>query len=201
MAIFEYGEQELDYLRHRDQALGDAMDRIGMIRREVTPDLFTALTHSVVSQQISSKAAQTVWQRFRERFPALTPGAVAASDPVALKSCGMSARKAGYIIGISEAIVGRRLDIAALPSLSDGNIIKELSALPGIGVWTAEMVLIFSLQRRDVVSWGDLAIRRGMMNLYGLQTLGKTEFESYRQRYSPYGSVASLYLWALAAEG
>ena len=74
-----------------------------------------------------------------------------------------------------------------------------LSALDGVGVWTAEMLLIFSLQRPDVVSWGDLAIRRGMMALYGLNSLTRTQFDNYRKRYSPYGSVASLYLWALAA--
>ena len=85
------------------------------------------------------------------------------------------------------------------PSLPDAEIISRLSALDGVGVWTAEMLLIFSLQRPDVVSWGDLAIRRGMMALYGLNSLTRTQFDNYRKRYSPYGSVASLYLWALAA--
>ncbi|MCL2767475.1 MAG: DNA-3-methyladenine glycosylase 2 family protein, partial [Synergistaceae bacterium] len=69
-------------------------------------------------------------------------------------------------------------------------------SLPGIGIWTAEMFLIFSMRRMDVVSWGDLAIRRGMMKIYGLKDLTKEEFEKYRKRYSPYGSVASLYIWA-----
>ena len=109
-------------------------------------------------------------------------------------------RKAGYIKGIGEAVMQGQLKIDELPGLSDAEIIKRLSALHGVGVWTAEMLLIFSMQRPDVVSWGDLAIRRGMMNLYGLQALDKAEFARYRQRYSPYGSVASLYLWRLAAE-
>ncbi len=82
--------------------------------------------------------------------------------------------------------------------MADEEIIDVLSSLRGIGVWTAEMLLLFSLCRPDVVSWGDQAIRRGMMNLYGLKTLSREQFERYRRRYSPYGSVASLYLWAIS---
>jgi len=78
-------------------------------------------------------------------------------------------------------------------------VIARLSALRGIGVWTAEMILIFSLQRPDVVSWGDLGIRRGMMTLYGRDDLDRAAFDRYRARYSPFGSVASLYLWRVAA--
>ncbi len=108
-------------------------------------------------------------------------------------------RKTLYIKGVGEAALQNELNIHEFPVLSDNEIIERLSALNGVGVWTAEMLLIFSLERPDVVSWGDLAIRRGMMSLYGLNKLTRTQFERYRKRYSPYGSVASLYLWALAA--
>ena len=91
------------------------------------------------------------------------------------------------------------IDFSRFHEMPDDEIIEELSSLHGIGVWTAEMFLIFSLRRPDVVSWGDLAIRRGMMNLYGLRKLTKVQFERYRKKYSPYGSIASLYLWALSA--
>ena len=73
-----------------------------------------------------------------------------------------------------------------------------MTSLNGIGVWTAEMLMIFSMGRPDIVSWGDLAIRRGMCNLYNLKDISKVQFERYKKRYSPYGSVASLYLWALS---
>lgn len=82
--------------------------------------------------------------------------------------------------------------------MPDDEVIRRLTALPGVGVWTAEMLMIFSMQRPDVVSFGDAAIRRGIMRLYGLQTLGRTEFDVYRSRWSPHGSVASFYLWAVA---
>jgi 3-methyladenine DNA glycosylase/8-oxoguanine DNA glycosylase len=90
------------------------------------------------------------------------------------------------------------IDFARFHEMADREIIDQLLSLRGIGVWTAEMLLLFSLSRPDVVSWGDQAIRRGMMNLYGLKKLTKEQFYRYRRRYSPYGSVASLYLWALS---
>ena len=90
------------------------------------------------------------------------------------------------------------LDLAGLVALPDDLVDRRLSTVPGLGRWSAEMFLIFSLERPDIVSWGDLAIRRGMMNLYGLSSLSRDQFEEYRRRYSPYGSVASLYLWAVA---
>ena len=87
------------------------------------------------------------------------------------------------------------LDPDGLRELPDDEVIARLVALNGVGIWTAEMILIFSMERPDVVSWGDLAIRRGMMKLYGIGTLDRAAFDRYRKRYSPYGSVASLYLW------
>lgn len=200
MSLFKYGKAELDHLKRRDRKLGRAIDRIGMIERQVTPDLFEALVHSVVAQQISSKAAATVWGRLCGNLQDITPEKVASADVALIQQCGLSMRKASYIKGIGEAAVSGDLDLAGLREMSDARVIERLSSLPGIGVWTAEMLMIFSLCRPDVVSWGDLAIRRGMMNLYGLKDLSKTQFDRFRKRYSPCGSVASLYLWALSAE-
>ncbi|MEN6462477.1 MAG: DNA-3-methyladenine glycosylase 2 family protein [Syntrophomonas sp.] len=200
MEIFQYGQVELDYLKKKDKKLGLAIDRIGMIERKVIPDLFTALISSIVSQQISSKAAATVWNRMQEHFEAIMPLTIASATIEEIQQCGLSTRKAGYIKGIGEAVVQGELNISEFPQLLDSEIIKRLSSLHGVGVWTAEMLMIFSMQRPDIVSWGDLAIRRGIMNLYGLKELDKAKFERYKKRYSPYGSVASLYLWELATD-
>jgi len=200
MHIFEYGQKEIDYLRKKDKKLGAAIDRIGMIKREVTPDTFAALVSSIVSQQISSKAADTVWNRLGLLLGTITPESIAKAEISEIQACGMSARKAGYIKGAAEAALSGQVDFNALHTLSDEEIIKKLSSLRGVGVWTAEMLLIFSLCRPDVVSFKDLAICRGMMNLYGIKELSREKFERYRKRYSPYGSVASLYLWALSVE-
>lgn len=200
MEIFKYGLKELDHLKKKDKKLALAIDRIGMIEREVIPDLFTALVNSVVSQQISSKAAATVWNRLKECLGEITPETITSATLEEIQKCGLSTRKASYIKGIGDTVALGKLKLSELNDISDSEIIKRLSSLNGIGAWTAEMLMIFSMERPDVVSWGDLAIQRGMMNLYGLKTLSKEQFDRYRRRYSPYGSVASLYLWALSKD-
>ena len=191
---------QVDYLKKRDKRLGKAIDEIGMIQREVIPDLFTALIRNIVGQQISSRAAATVWKRMLEYFTEITPETIVKATVEEIQQCGMSTRKANYIKGVGQSVVQGELNLSELYTLPDREVIKRLSSLKGIGVWTAEMLLIFSMQRPDVVSWGDLAIRRGMTTLYGLKTLTKEQFERYRKRYSPYGSVASLYLWVISKE-
>lgn len=198
MEIFEYGEREIEYLKRKDKKLGAAIERIGMLEREITPDPFTALVSSVVGQQISNKAAETVWGRFCSLIGTITPENVAKANLSDIQGCGMTLKKAGYIIGIANAALSGYVDFKGLYVMTDEEIIDKLSSLNGVGIWTAEMLLIFSLCRPDIVSYRDLAIRRGMMNLYGLKDLSKEQFERYRKRYSPYGSVASLYLWSLS---
>jgi DNA-3-methyladenine glycosylase II len=200
MQIFQYGPAEIDHLKRRDKKLGRVIDRVGMIERQVMPDVFKALVHSVVAQQISRKAADTVWGRLCGSLLDITPRTVASTDVSDIQKCGLSMRKARYIKGIGAAAIQGDLDLLELREMNDDGVIETLSSLPGIGVWTAEMLLIFSLCRPDVVSWGDLAIRRGMLNLYGLKELSKKQFDRFRKRYSPCGSVASLYLWALSAK-
>lgn len=200
MKIFEYGQKEIEYLKSRDEKLGMMIDKIGMINREITTDPFIALVSSVVGQQISNKAAETVWNRLNTLLGNITPDSIIHADVDRIKACGMSMRKAVYIKGIANASKSGEVDFNTLHMLSDQEIIKKLSSLHGVGVWTAEMLLIFSFCRPDVVSYKDLAICRGMMNLYGLKELTKEKFEKHRAKYSPYGSVASLYLWEISVE-
>lgn len=198
MDIFKYGQKEIEYLRRKDKKLGAAIDKIGMIERRIIPDPFTALVSNIVGQQISSKAAETVWNRLCNLLGNITPESIAEASLSDIQGCGMTLRKAGYIKGIADVAISGEVNFDILHTLSDDEIIKKLTSLNGVGVWTAEMVLFFSLCRPDVVSYEDLAIRRGMMKLYGLKELTKEKFYRYRKRYSPYGSVASLYLWALS---
>ncbi|HOQ10229.1 MAG TPA: DNA-3-methyladenine glycosylase [Syntrophomonadaceae bacterium] len=199
MAVFEYDQSALEYLGKKDKKLGAAINRIGLIERQVIPDLFAALVHSIVSQQISGPAAATVWRRILDYFGTLTPEKIGQASCEEIQQLGISMRKARYIKGVAQAALEGRLDLQELNNLPDEDVIKRLVSLPGVGVWTAEMMLIFSLQRPDVVSWGDYGIRKGMMKLYGLDELTREQFDKYRKRYSPYGSVASLYLWEIAA--
>lgn len=198
MNYFDYGEKEIQYLKDKDKILGAAIEKIGMIKREVILDPFEAIITSVVGQQISNKAAETVNGRLLSLIGEITPEAVGQANIDDIQKCGMSHRKVAYIKGIAEAALNKSVDFNNLQELSDKEIIKKLTSLYGVGVWTAEMLLIFSLGRMDVLSFKDLAIIRGMMRLYNLDKVTKAEFEKYREIYSPYGSVASLYLWELS---
>ena len=198
--LFHCGKKQLDYLRKKDKKLGLAIDRIGPLEREIIPDLFTALIRNIVAQQISKEAMVTIWGRMKERFGDITPARFSSLAAEEIQACGMSMRKAEYICGLSRSAAEGALDLAALQNLPDEEVIDRLSSLRGVGRWTAEMLLIFSMERPDVLSYGDLAIRRGIMTLYGHKTLDRERFERYRKRYSPYGSTASLYLWEISAE-
>lgn len=197
---FSYGETEMQALALRDPILGEAIRRIGFIHREVIPDLFEALVSSIVSQQISKKAYVTVWSRVREKAGPIRPENLLIMDREELKACGLSYKKTDWIRSIARAVTDGTLDLDSLPDLPDEDVIRELTRLPGIGQWTAQMLMIFSLQRPDILSFGDLAIRRGMMRLYGLTDLSAAQFQGIRQRLSPYNSVASLYFWELSRD-
>ncbi len=195
---FEYGNKEIEWLKLRDPVLGAAIDEIGPVQRAVIPDLFKALVNSVVGQQISAKAQATIWNRMLERFAPLTPETIGAVGAEELQSCGISMRKALYIKEIAGSVLAGSLDLASLHTLPDDEVCVRLCQIRGIGVWTAEMLMTFSLQRLDIMSWDDLAIHRGLRMLYRHRKITPKLFAKYKRRYSPYATVASLYLWAIA---
>ncbi len=198
--IFCYGKAETDYLAARDPVLGAAIGRIGHIDREVFPDLFEALINSIAGQQISGKALATVWKRLCAAVCAITPENLLAAGEECLRSCGFSGRKVHYMLSAARAVVDGTLAIHSLVEKDDDEVIRALTALPGVGRWTAEMLLTFSLQRPDVLAYDDLGIRKGMCRLYGLDSVSKAQFAEYRARYAPHATVAALYLWHIAAE-
>lgn len=199
--FFSYGAEEKEYLCRKDKKLGDMIQRIGDIRRPVIPDLFSALVNAILCQQVSSKAGETVWQRLLQQCPPPLAQSLAAASLEEIQACGTTFKKAEYIQTLAREVVEGRLDLQALSLLPDEEVIARLVQLPGIGRWTAEMMLIFSMQRPDVVSYGDLAILRGMRMVYRHRKITPQLFEKYRKRYSPWGSVASLYLWAVSHGG
>ena len=195
---FTYGAAELNYLRKKDKRLGEVIDCVGPIRREVDPDLFSSVVHHIIGQQISTKAQATIWQRMRDALGQVNAETVLAAGVPRLQSLGMTFRKAEYITDFAEKVHTGAFDLDAVAHMSDEDAIRALSALKGIGVWTAEMILLFCLQRPDVFSYDDLAIRRGLRMLYRHRDIDRQRFERYRRRFSPYCSVASLYLWAVS---
>lgn len=195
---FEYGETELAYLREKDERMREVIDRVGRIEREVDPDLFSSVAHHIVGQQISTKAQATIWRRMRDVLGEVDAQSILSAGIAQLQSFGMTFRKAGYITDLAEQVVRGSFDLDAVQHMSDEDSIRMLSSLKGVGVWTAEMILLFCLQRPNVFSFDDLAIQRGLRMVYHHRKITRQLFEKYRRRFSPYCSVASLYLWAVA---
>jgi DNA-3-methyladenine glycosylase II len=197
--FFEYGTPEIDYLKRRDKILGNAIDRIGYIERPIDADLFSAIVHHIIGQQISTAAQKTVWERMNKKLGVITSDVMCGLSIDKIQEFGMTFKKAEYINDFSRKIKRGELNMDDIKNKPDNEVIGELSKLKGIGQWTAEMILIFCLQRPDVLSYDDLAIRRGLRMLYHHRSISKKTFEKYRRRYSPCCTVASLYLWSIAA--
>ena len=193
-----YGEKETAYLAARDKRLGAAIAQIGRVERAADPDVFASVVHHIIGQQISTAAQATVWRRLQDAVGTVDAQSLLALDRTQLQALGMTFQKANNILDFAGRVDRGEFDIAALETMPDDAAIRALTQLRGVGVWTAEMILTFCMQRPDVVSYGDLAIRRGMRMLYHRREIDRAAFDRYRRRYTPYGTVASLYLWAIA---
>lgn len=198
MMYFQYGDTEINYLKRKDKKLALAIEQIGRIERKLDANLFVAVVRHIVGQQISSKAQATVWERLEARLKDVTPLAVHDMSAQELQGLGMSLRKAEYIKDFADKIVSGEFDLQAVEHMNDAEAITTLSSLKGIGKWTAEMILLFCLQRPDILSFDDLAIQRGLRMLYHHRKITRELFAKYQKRYSPYGSTAAIYLWEIA---
>ena len=196
--FFQYGDLETNYLASKDKCLGQAIRQIGHINREVDSNLFSAIVHHIIGQQISTAAQATIWSRLLNAAGTVTVDSLTALGRDRLQQIGMTYKKADYMLDFAKQVKSGALNLEQLWSLSDEEVILELTKLKGVGVWTAEMILTFCMQRPNVVSFGDLAIQRGMRMLYRHRQIDRTKFERYQKRYAPYGTVAGLYLWAIA---
>lgn len=195
---FKYGEKEISYLKNKDEKLAEVIEKVGLIERETDPEIFSALVHHIVGQQISTKAQATIWERMKKSLGAVTPETILNASVDEIRSFGISLRKVEYIKDFAEKVHTGEFDIEAAEKMEDDELIKYLTTLKGVGVWTAEMILLFCLQRPNVFSFDDLAIQRGLRMVYHHRKIDRKLFEKYRRRFSPYCSVASLYLWAVS---
>ena len=157
---------------------------------------FYTLVRSVVGQQISVKAADSIWARFVLLVPKVTPKHVLVQSMDSLRSVGLSARKAEYIHAIAEFFVQKRVGQAYWEQRTDNEIIEELSSIRGIGRWTAEMFLMFTLLRPNVFPVDDIGLLRGLeKNYHGARVTPSVARAVYFERFSPWASVATWYLW------
>jgi DNA-3-methyladenine glycosylase II len=161
-------------------------------------DAFTALTHSIISQQLSTKAADTIARRFNALFQGPpTPAAVALVDDDQLRAVGLSSQKISYMRDLCARIADGSLRLHAVNELPDEDVIQSLMQVKGIGRWTAEMFLMFRLHRPDVLPVDDLGILKAVQRAYGLRKMPRAErLTKIGESWRPYRSVACWYLWA-----
>ena len=159
-------------------------------------DAFTTLARSIVGQQISVKAAQSVWNRVVAAAPPFEPGVVAALEPQQLRACGLSERKASYVLDLARRFAGGALRPQGWPDLDDEVLIEELTQVKGVGRWTAEMFLIFHLQRPDVLPVADLGLQRAVSVHYNRgRAVSEKRLRKIATPWAPWRTVATWYLW------
>ena len=159
-------------------------------------DPFGTLVRSIVGQQISVKAADSIWARFSSTLSAIEPDAVLAVSTETLRACGLSARKVEYISDLARHFSSGQIHVNRWNAMSDAEIIAELTAVRGIGVWTAEMFLIFNQLRPDVYPLDDIGLQRAVAKHYfGGERLARKQLAEAGERWRPWRSVATWYLW------
>jgi DNA-3-methyladenine glycosylase II len=200
-------EAGVAHLRAADPVIARLVDEHGEI--DLVPahrrghDHYTTLVRSIVGQQLSVRAASTIYGRVLEHFGghAPTPEQILAADPEALRAAGLSRAKVAYLRSLAEHVLDGSLELDRFKELPDDEVMGELVAVKGVGAWTAHMFLMFQLGRPDVLPVGDLGIRRAMMLRYDLEALpGPEEMQTIGEPWRPYRTLACLYLWrSLAA--
>ena len=196
----DYWDDACRHLKRRDRVLKRLIPQFGETRLQSRGDAFTTLARSVVGQQISVKAAQSVWNRFAALMEA--PGDAIRADAVAalptdrLREAGLSARKAEYLLDLAQHFLDGRVHVPQWRTMDDEAIIEELVAIRGIGRWTAEMFLIFHLMRPDVLPLDDLGLLKGIsLNYFSGEPVSRAEAREVAEAWAPYRSVATWYLW------
>ena len=187
-------------LARKDPIIAALMKRYGAcgLRDAQHEDPFVALTHAIISQQLSTKAAATIAARFDALFPGpATPAAVARLTDVQLRAVGFSSQKIGYLRDLCRRILDGSLPLDHIETMTDEEVIVALTAVKGIGRWTAEMFLMFRLHRPDVLPVGDLGIVKAVQKAYGLRKVPTPErLTRIGESWRPYRSIACWYLWA-----
>lgn len=192
-------EKALIHLR-QDAVMAELIEKFPVPLRaeaEVT-DVFVDLVESIISQQLLVRVADVIMARIYNLVPKhqLTPESILAVDPEALRACGVSYAKIKYIRSAADAALSGLVNFAGLKTKNDEEVVAELIQIVGVGQWTAEMLLMFSLQRPDVFSVGDLGLRTAIFKLYGIERENRVAMLELSERWSPYRTLASRYLWA-----
>jgi DNA-3-methyladenine glycosylase II len=190
-------QQAIQHLRSSDPILSEIIDRVGAYGIQFRDPSFETLVKSIVYQQLSGRVASVIFERLLKGAGGrLTPAGILKLRPSRMRSLGLSTQKTAYIRDLARQARDGSVVFEQLPGLDDAAVIEHLTQVKGIGVWTAHMFLMFALRRPDILPTGDLGIRNAVKKAYGFEELpGHTEIEQLAERWRPYCTVASWYLW------
>jgi len=196
----DYWDEACKHLAKRDRVMRKLIPQFGEARLQSRGDAFTTLARSIVGQQISVTAAQAVWGRFAEAVGGpstrIAPSAVLVLDVPTLRSAGLSARKADYLLDLAQHFESGAVHVRQWQQMDDEAIIEELVAIRGIGRWTAEMFLIFHLMRPNVLPLDDLGLLKGIsINYFSGEPVSRAEARELGDAWAPFRSVATWYIW------
>ncbi len=188
----------LKHLSSSDPIFAEIISRVQLPKRRKRKDYFQSLCRSIIGQQLSVKAAATIIDRFLSIFPdgELTPEAVLKISKVKMRKAGLSESKALYLKNLARFAIKHKEQFEKMNEMGDEEIITFLIQVKGVGRWTAEMFLIFTLGREDVFSHGDLGLKNAIVKLYKLRKPSERTIKRISDKWKPYRSHASLYLWA-----
>lgn len=196
VSVPAYWHDAKEELMKRDRIMRKLVPQFGDMHLVGRGEAFTTLARSIVGQQISVKAAESVWQRFIEACPKCTPAQVLKAGPEALSACGLSKRKAEYIIDLAEHFKARRVHADKWIEMGDEEVISELIQIRGIGRWTAEMFLIFNLLRPNILPLDDLGLLKGIsVNYFSGEPVSRSDAREVAANWEPWRTVATWYLW------
>jgi DNA-3-methyladenine glycosylase II len=200
LTVPDYWDDACRHLGKRDRVMRKLIPKFGEARLQSRGDAFTTLARSIVGQQISVKAAQSVWGKFVEAIGGpstrVVPQTVLEVDNVALRGAGLSARKCEYLVDLAHHFEDGRVHPRQWQVMEDEAIIEELVAIRGIGRWTAEMFLIFHLMRPDVLPLDDLGLIKGIsVNYFSGEPVSRAEAREVGEAWTPFRSVATWYIW------
>ena len=191
----EYWDRAMRALARRDPVMAGIIRRYPRIHLVARGDPFHTLARSIVGQQISVKAAQSVWNRFSALVPVVSPGPVLKIKAKDLRACGLSERKCEYIFDLARRFIDGAVHVHRWPQMSDEEVIADLIQVRGIGRWTAEMFLMFNLLRPDVFPLADLGLRKGIRRAYFKREVSLRTMARLGENWRPWRSVATWYLW------